>query len=373
MKLFEVKPVIYQFSSVTEFLVTYALQRDDLLLTIDVIYRNYFETNSLDATVVLMDKYGNEEPTDIMIDTMITELDVSRFNRIFAVGGGACMDVAKLLAASNGLGIDAMFDQADRLTRTIKLILVPTTCGTGSEITGISAVNRTRLNSKAGISGPALFADDAVLIPELISALPHYVFATSSIDALIHAVESFLSPNATPISRMFSEFAIRTLLANYRNINEQNTPRAALSDSFLLASTCAGIAFSIGGCAAVHAMSYQLGGKYHVPHGESNYVMFIEVLNLYEIKHPKGERLHGLKKILAEELESDQPFEALDVLLDSILKKKKLREYGAVKEDIQTFAKSVVNSQQRLTKNNYYPLNEADYEYLFEKLFEEEA
>ena len=95
-------------------------------------------------------------------------------------------------------------------------MIVPTTCGTGSEVTNISIINRTRKGTKMGLVSSSMFADEAALIPGMLETLPYGVFATSSIDAMVHAVESFLSPNACAFSRLFSEKALELILRGWK-------------------------------------------------------------------------------------------------------------------------------------------------------------
>ena len=116
-----------------------------------------------------------------------------------------------------------------------------------------------------------MYAESAVLIPELLEGLPFGVFATSSIDALVHAVESSLSPKATAYTKLFGYKAIEMIIKGYQKVvKEGKEVLPGLMSDFLIASNYAGIAFGTAGCAAVHATSYPLGGKYHVAHGESN-------------------------------------------------------------------------------------------------------
>lgn len=102
---------------------------------------------------------------------------------------------------------DCLYDMAPALPKRRTLIIVPTTCGTGSEVTNISILNRTRINTKMGLVGPAMYADAAVLLPQLLEGLPFGVFAASSIDALVHAVESILSPKQQR-TRNFSDIRL---------------------------------------------------------------------------------------------------------------------------------------------------------------------
>ena len=181
-----------------------------------------------------------------------------------------------------------------------ELILVPTTCGTGSEVTNISILELTTIHTKKGLAQEALFADEAVLIPELLKELPFRFFATSSIDAFIHSVESYLSPKASAFSKMYSRQAMKLILEAYQIIAKdgEEAIKPLLGD-LLLASTYAGIAFGNAGCAAVHAMSYPLGAARHVPHGEANYAMFAGVFETYMSIDPNG-AIKELNEYLAE-------------------------------------------------------------------------
>ena len=143
------------------------------------------------------------------------------------------------------------------------------------------------------------YADTAVLIPESLQGLPDYVFATSSIDALIHAIESYLSPKASPFTEMYSLAAIQMIMNGFKEILAKggNTPenRKPLLKDFCLAANYAGIAFGNAGCAAVHALSYSIGGAFHVPHGEANYQFFTEVFKMYMRKSLTARSLRQIR------------------------------------------------------------------------------
>ena len=145
------------------------------------------------------------------------------------------------------------------------------------------------------------------------------------------------------------------ILKGYKEIEKNgHDARIPLLSDFLLASNYAGIAFSIAGCAAVHAMSYPVGATFHVAHGESNYAMFTGVLKNYlEIK--KDGEIEKLNRFMADILGCDTAhvYDALEKLLNCLLKKKPLHEYGMKKEQIAEFADSVIANQQRLMANNF--------------------
>lgn len=381
MKMLTVGPKdIYQFATVKEFAEEFELGPRDLVVTIGMIHDAFVKPYLNGANVLLVDKYGNQEPTDVMIDAIITDAKTFDYDRIVAIGGGAVMDMSKIVAVAGGASIDEVIDHLPDFTRTVGLVLVPTTCGTGSEVTEIAAINRTRLGCKAGIASAEMFADHAVLIPELLYGLPDHVFMTSSLDALVHSVESTLSPNATPYTRLFGYEAMRMIVSGYQAIVAAGGPdgdaqarrvkRNELMNDFLIASDYAGISFDTGGCAAVHALSYQLGGKYHVPHGESNYAMFTGVLRSYMEIKPDGE-IAKLNGVLAGLLGCNvaDVYDELEKLINQLLPKKALHEYGVTREDLPEFTERVMTTQGRLMRNNYVPLDAARVRKIFEELY----
>lgn len=365
------QPTLHQFRTCREFAEEFQLDAQDLILTNEYIYRPYFGQMGLECHVIYQEHYGAGEPTDIMVDAILADAAKTDCKRIVAIGGGTVIDIAKVLAVSDGEGVDALYDKAPNLDKKRELVIIPTTCGTGSEVTNISIMARTRLGTKLGLVSPAMYADQAVLIPELLEKLPFGVFATSSIDALVHAVESSLSPKATPYTKLFGYKAIEMIIKGYQKIAaEGREVRLNLLEDFLIASNYAGLAFGTAGCAAVHATSYPLGGKYHVTHGESNYAMFTGVLKNYMEIRQDGE-IAVMNRYLANLLGcgTEEVYDKLEELLNQILPKKPLHEYGMTKEDIDEFAHSVITSQGRLMANNFVPLDEARVRKIYAELY----
>ena len=365
------KPTLHQFQTCKAFATEFNLDEKDLILTNAYIYNPYFGSMGLKVHTIYQEEYGTGEPTDVMVDAILADAAKTGCKRIVAIGGGTVIDIAKVLAVSDGEGVDELYDKAPNLEKKRELIIIPTTCGTGSEVTNISIMARTRLGTKLGLVSPAMYADHAVLIPELLEGLPFGVFATSSIDALVHAVESALSPKATPYTKLFGYKAIEMIIRGYQKIvTEGKEFRIALLEDFLIASNYAGLAFGTAGCAAVHATSYPLGGKYHVPHGESNYAMFTGVLKAYMELKQDGE-IAVMNRYLADLLGCgvEAVYDKLEELLDQILPKKPLHEYGMTKEDIDEFAHSVITSQGRLMANNFVPLDEERVRKIYTELY----
>lgn len=353
------RPRLHMFKNCKAFVSEFQPGEGDLILTNKYIYQPYFGDMGLNVPTIFQEDYGLGEPTDVMVEAIVREAARYGSKRVIAIGGGTVIDIAKVLAVSGVEPVDALYGKAPNLVKLRDLLIIPTTCGTGSEVTNISILNRTRLGTKMGLVSQAMYADDAVLIPELLEGLPFAVFATSSIDALVHAVESSLSPKATPYTKLFGYQAIEIIIKGYQTIAAKGEQaRIPLLEDFLIASNYAGIAFGTAGCAAVHALSYPLGGKYHVAHGESNYAMFTGVLNNYLELKQDGE-IAVMNSFLARLLHCGEMevYKNLEKLLNQILTKKPLHEYGVTQTDLRDFTDSVMTSQGRLMANNFVPLN----------------
>jgi len=358
MRQFVLRPQLHKYDKCADFAADFAIGKDDLILTNRFIFEPFFGALSLEADVLYQEKYGGGEPSDEMAEAIYADIK-RRYKRIIAIGGGTVIDLAKLFALGNVTPVLDLFDRKLEIIKDKELIIVPTTCGTGSEVTNISILELKSRHTKLGLAVDELYADDAVLIPELLGGLPYQFFATSSIDALIHAVEACVSPKATLYTNIFAYEAIEMIVSGYKEmaVNGKEA-RIPLLEDFLIASNLAGIAFSNAGVGAVHAMSYPLGGKYHVPHGEANYALFTRVFDEYMSISRDGsiERLNALLAGLLG-CEQGDVFIALAKLLDNILPLKKLREYGVTEADITDFTTNVMEKQGRLTVNNYVPLD----------------
>ena len=362
MQQLMIKPTIHKFDTAKEFAEGFSLGKGDLLFTNRHVYEKYFASLDLGCQVIYRETFGSGEPKDEMAEAIYKAIYTNGQTapkRIIAIGGGSILDLAKLYALKQTSPILDLYDGKIPVEKDKKLILVPTTCGTGSEVTNISILALKSRGTKKGLAHEALYADQAVLIPQLLEDLPDYVFATSSIDALIHAIESTLSPKGNTYTRMFGYRAIEMILNGYKVIRDQGMEaRKPLLNDFMLASNYAGIAFGNAGCAAVHALSYPLGATYHVAHGESNYAMFTGVMKNYMELKTDGE-IAVLNRFLADILECPvrYVYEELEKLLNVLIPKKALHEYGVTEAQLDEFADSVMENQGRLMANNFVPLD----------------
>lgn len=362
MQQLMIRPTIHKFDTAKEFAEGFSLGKGDLILTNQYIYEPYFGSLGLSCDVIYQEKYGSGEPSDDMAEAIYADIYApgkEAPKRIIAIGGGTILDLAKLYALKQTSPILDLYDGRIPVEKDKKLILVPTTCGTGSEMTNISILALNSRGTKKGLANDQMYADDAVLIPQLLEGLPDYVFSTSSIDALIHAIESSLSPKGNVYTRMFGYRAIEMIINGYKVIRDQGMEaRKLLLADFMLASNYAGIAFGNAGCAAVHALSYPLGATYHVAHGESNYAMFTGVMKNYMELKTDGE-IAVLNRFLADLLECPvrYVYEELEKLLNVLIPKKALHEYGVTEAQLSEFADSVMENQGRLMANNFVPLD----------------
>ncbi len=370
MKQLMIKPTIYKYETAKEFSEDFNIGSEDLIITNEYIYKPYFGDLFLNCDVIYQEKYGAGEPSDVMVENIYKDIKKD-YKRIIAIGGGTVIDIAKILALKNVSPVLDLYDGKLPIVKDKELVLVPTTCGTGSEVTNISILALISRETKKGLAVDEMYADSAVLVPELLKGLPFKFFATSSIDALIHAVESSLSPKANEITRMFGYKAIELIINGYKKIAAEGPEaRIPLLGDFLMASNYAGIAFGNAGCAAVHALSYPLGAKYHVAHGESNYAVFIGVMNNYMEIKSDGEiaKLNGyIAELLGCNIENI--YVELEKLLNNLIAKKPLHEYGVTKQDLIDFSESVMVNQGRLMANNFVELNKERVYKIYKELY----
>lgn len=376
MLLFSCRPAIHKFDTFKEFSQSFNISEDDLILTSDFLYNNILKQLNLKGNFIISDKYGLGEPTDEMVKSIFAEAEKLNYRRVIAVGGGSVIDIAKLLTYK---GLNKDIDLYELFTKKIpfnkdkELVIIPTTCGTGSEVTNISIVGFIEKNTKLGLAIDELYADDAVLIIELLKTLPFSVFMTSSIDALIHAIESYLAPKSNPYTELYSLKAIELILEGYLKIHKNGKEyRNDIMDTFAIASNYAGIAFGNTGVGAVHALSYPLSGKYHVSHGEANYQFLTEVLKTYYKMNGIG-KIKELNSFIASILnvkdDANTIYLKMDEILGSFLPKKKLREYGIEHSEVNDFAVLAFETQQRLLNNNYVPFDKDIIASIYENLF----
>lgn len=285
---------------------------------------------------------------------------------VIGFGGGSSMDVAKLAAllARSGETLGAIYGVGMAKGPRLPLMLVPTTAGTGSEVTPISIVT-TGTNEKKGVVSPIILPDIALLDPDLTLGLPPHVTAATGIDAMVHAIEAYASKNANnnPVSKILAREALRLMGGNILAAVRDGKNRDARG-AMLLGAMLAGQAFANSPVAAVHALAYPLGGHYHIPHGLSNALVLPEVLRfnapeaayLYaEIAVDAFPELAGI----GTQARGDAFAERLHQLAQECGLPTRLRDAGVTRESLPMLADDAMK-QTRLLVNNPRTLAHAD-------------
>ncbi len=236
---------------------------------------------------------------------------------VVGIGGGSAMDAAKAMAAVAGNRARAMdFLGLNRVPGPgLPTIMVPTTAGTGSEVTFTAVFIRKDLKKKEGMNSPYLYPDVALLDPLLTVGLPPLATATTGMDALCHAIESYTSVNASPMSALVSLEAIRLIGANLRTAVHDG-PNLRAREAMLLGSLYAGLGLANAGVTAVHSLSYPLGGRFGVPHGLANTILLPAVM---EFNLPGAlEKFAAVADALGEDVDGMPPREAAQLAVEAV-------------------------------------------------------
>ncbi len=279
------------------------------------------------------------------------------YDVLVGVGGGSALDTAKgvSLRSANPGPIQQYFGVELVSNRGLPTILVPTTAGTGSEVTPNAIFDDTERRLKAGIVSPYLFASAAVVDPDLTLGVPPAVTAAAGLDALTHAIESYIAVKATPHTDLYALEAIRLIGANLRTAVARGSDRAARYGQ-ALGSFFAGVSITNAGTGLCHAMAYPLGSAYHVPHGMANALLLPAVLEynlpsdlpkFARIAEALGEPVAGLSPRAA----AERAVEAVRSLSRDVGLPAGLREVGVPEDALAGFVDGTL-SAKRLTDNN---------------------
>jgi len=297
-----------------------------------------------------------EDPPEAVVEAAAALGREAEVEGVIAVGGGSSMDVAKVVAAllAGDQPLSAMYGVEQLQGGRLPLILVPTTAGTGSEVTPVAVIT-TGETTKAGVSSATLLPDVAVLDADLTLGLPPSVTAMTGVDAMVHAIEAYTSRiKKNPISDNLARSALGLLSGSIRTAvhdGRQREPRAAM----LLGAMQAGQAFANAPVAAVHALAYPLGGHYHIPHGLSNSLVLPAVLrfNLSEAAALYAELASVLVPAVAgsDEARAIAMIEYLESLIADLSLPATLADAGVKEDSLETLAQDAM-LQQRLLVNN---------------------
>lgn len=230
------------------------------------------------AQYVVFDEITPDAPIPL-IEKGIEFFKTHGCDAIVAFGGGSSMDASKAiaLAVNNPKPLRQLAGYFKGLNTPVKIYAVPTTAGTGSEVTVAAVISDPERESKLVIVDPRMVPKMAALDPTLMTGLPPHITAATGIDALTHAVEAFVGNWSTPYSDGMALSAVGLIFENLR-VAYTNGSNIEAREKMALASTYAGFAFTRANVGYVHAIAHQFGGKYHTPHGLANAIMLPLVL-----------------------------------------------------------------------------------------------
>ncbi len=313
---------------------------------------------------VMFDRVREDPPEEVVLQAAQLGAD-RQVDGVIAVGGGSSMDVAKVAAVL--LGGDQTLaqlygvDQVDG--ERLPLILVPTTAGTGSEVTPVAVIT-TGETTKAGVSSKILLPDVAVLDADLTLGLPPAITAMTGVDAMVHAIEAYTSRHKkNPLSDNLARQALRLLATSIRAAVHDGGNRKARGN-MLLGALLAGQAFANAPVAAVHALAYPLGGHYHIPHGLSNSLVLPSVLEFNaarasDLYAELADIVIGEAVVGSNEAKTAALIAALRQLIDDVSLPATLRELKVEESDLEMLARDAM-LQQRLLINNPRDVNFED-------------
>lgn len=313
------------------------------------------------------------EPSYLQVEEVVEMAQGYACDLIIGIGGGSVMDAAKLASVLKGASytIRDLLRDPSLAKKMVKTVMIPSTCGTGSEATCNAIVAIPEENSKKGIVNDSMIPDYVILDSRMIARLPKPIVAATGVDALAHVVECYTSKKATPFSDSYALEGAKLIFANIREAYNHPENMEA-KNNMMLGAYYGGIAITGSGTTAVHALSYPLGGKFHIAHGVSNAILFAHVMEYN--KDACEDRLAMLCDViqpsLAQASVSDKARYVIDQIADIVKVTNiptDLTQYGVTMDDLD-FLVTAGSQQQRLLVNNRKELSLEDIRAIYLKV-----
>lgn len=345
---------------------------DPGVVSVGIIEKLIQVLSGTDIRYTIFDKI-EPDPSLQTANAAAAKAEESAADMIVGIGGGSSIDIAKVAAILvTNEGEIASFVGIDQISKPgLATIIIPTTAGTGSEVTPIAILSDHEEKLKKGLVSPYLFPTVALLDPDLTIGLPPHVTAATGMDALIHAVEAFTSKNADSLTDVFARQAMKLIYNNIRKVYHNGNDIIA-RENMLEGSMLAGMAFANAGVTAVHAFSYPIGAEFHLSHGVANSIMLTPVMefnmsgNLSRFASI-GEAF-GIEYTGSDEKEAATlAVKALRQLTEDLNIPKHLSEFGIKDEDVPGLAEGVMKVT-RLLANNPRNLTQQDAEAIYRKV-----
>lgn len=317
--------------------------------------------------VMVFDEVVADPPEDVVISGAEV---VQQFGAglVIGFGGGSPMDTAKIIAflADNETTLPEIYGVDVAQGPRLPLLLIPTTSGTGSEVTNVAVITTGKGSKNAVVSDP-LYADRVLLDADLTLGLPGHITAATGIDAMVHAIEAYTSIHRkNPISDALGLSALRKLThAISRAVNTPDDIEAR--EDMLIGAMLAGQAFSNAPVGAVHGLAYPLGGFFHVPHGLSNSLVMVEVMK-FNAQEERAKRWYG--EIARDLGVGDSPSALIDEILrlqDETHVQRRLRDVNINVDAIPMMADDAI-LKDRVLRNNPRSMTRADIVKIYETI-----
>ncbi|ABV63631.1 iron-containing alcohol dehydrogenase [Bacillus pumilus] len=312
------------------------------------------------------------EPTEENIEEVFQTFLQGEHDAIIGIGGGSVLDAAKILAVlkTNDEPISALVGTNLVKRRGVPTILIPTTSGTGSEVTPNAIVTFPEKELKIGMVSPHLLPDLVILDPALTLNLPKAITAATGMDAFTHALESYISNKANPFSDMFALESMRLISGSIQEAYHHGENMKARED-MLVGAMYGGMALTSAGTAAVHAMAYPLGGKYKISHGVAN-SMLLPHVTAFNADHiidrlEQVAGVIGIAKTDAKRPLAEQVVRQIEAWTADLHIPQQLKAFGVSKEDVPALAQAA-SEVRRLMDNNPKPMSISDIEQVYMKL-----
>lgn len=298
------------------------------------------------------------EPTYEQVQAVVDAYRKSQAEMIVGLGGGSVIDATKLtsLLAGCDVTVKQLLDNPLAAKRHVPTVMIPSTAGTGAEASPIGVVAVPEKELKVGIVNPDMIPDTVILDANLIKNLPRKIAAATGLDALAHAVECYTSKKANPFSDTFALEALDIIINNLEkavddpNAFEQKT-------KMFIAAFYAGIALTASGVTGVHALSYPLGGKYHIAHGVSNAILLVPVMKFNEpvirgrLAQAYDRVCHDEKKLTTDQEKSAWMIAKMDSMVKHLDIPTSLKEFGVKDEDIDGLVSAGMEVTRLLVNN----------------------
>lgn len=315
------------------------------------------------------------EPSYMAVQNIVDQFKASGADMIVACGGGSVMDAAKLASVlvTDEYGVKELLDEPGRAQKCVPIILIPTTAGTGAEVTPNAIVAVPEKELKVGIVNENMIADYVILDARLIKNLPRKIAAATGVDALAHAIECYTSKKANPFSDTFALEALDLILNNIIPACDDSEAMEA-KNKMQIAAFYAGIAITASGTTAVHALSYPLGGKYHIAHGVSNAILLAPVMRFNapycqdRLANAYDRCCHDAQKTcVTKEEKTAWVIQKLEHIVRHLDIPTSLKEFGVPAEDIDGLVEAGMQVQ-RLLVNNMRPVTPEDARKLYQEI-----